>query len=330
MKVSFVIATLNEIHRLPRVIESIRAQDYPPELVEIVVVDGLSDDGTQEYAKSAGCVVVDNPLRLAEPGHLIGYATATGEVLVIIAADNVLHTRDFIARIVEPFADPNVYAAVARVVSTSEDNLSTRYINDFTDPFNHFLYGDAATPATFGRAYRTKRTTPSYVVYEFPVDKPPLLAIAQGTTLRAGFPRRAGREVDDIMPVMDILAEGHDVAYVPGALIEHHTVSGLLNFVHKFGPRIAKRLEDRNQGLWQRADVWTPTRRLRAYLWPLYSISIVGPLIAACVGVVRDRRATWLYHPVINFALGLEFWRRALPYVWSRAFGRPRSESLGH
>lgn len=326
MKVSFIIATLNEIRRLPPVIESIKGQDYPSDLVEIVVVDGLSEDGTQEYARSAGCVVVDNPRRLAEPGHLLGYAAATGDLLCIIAADNILHTRDFIRRIVEPFADPTIYAAVPRVVWTADDNLSTRYINDFTDPFNHFLYGDAANSTTFERAYRVKRRTPSYVVYDFPADKPPLVAIAQGTTVRAGMPKRAGWEEDDITPVVDAINEGHDIAYVPGALIEHHTVEGLFNFVHKFGPRIAKRLEDRNQAVWHRAAVWSPERKMRAYLWPFYSVSIVGPAIAAAIGVVRDRRATWLYHPVINFALGVEFWRRALPYAWSVARGRLRGQ----
>ncbi len=326
MKVSFIIATLNEIRRLPRVIESIRAQDYPAELVEIVVVDGLSDDGTQEYAKSMGCVVVDNPRRLAEPGHLLGYAAATGDLFVIIAADNILNTRDFITRICEPFADPNVYAAVPRVVSTPEDNLTTRYINDFTDPFNHFLYGDAATPSTFGRAYRTKRATPSYIVYEFPPEKAPLIAIAQGTTVRAGAPRRTGWEEDDIMPIMDILQAGHDVAYVPRALIEHHTVAGLFNFVDKFGPRIAARLEDRDQPVWQRSGSWTPARKLRAYLWPFYSISFVAPAVGALLGFLRDRRLTWLYHPIINFALGLEFWRRIVQYGWSLALCRLRGQ----
>jgi glycosyltransferase involved in cell wall biosynthesis len=326
MKVSFIIAVLNERKRLPPVIESIRAQAYPPELVEIVVVDGLSNDGTQEYARSAGCVVVDNPRRLAEPGHLLGYAAATGDLLVIIAADNILNTPDFLARIVEPFDDPNVYAAVPRVVSTRDDNLSTRYINDFTDPFNHFLYGNAAAPLTFGRAYRTKRKTPSYIVYDFPLDNPPLVAIAQGVTVRAAAPRREGWEEDDILPIVDILRAGYDIAYVPGARIEHHTVEGLFNFVGKFGPRIAKRLEDRDQAVWQRAASWSRARKLRAYLWPFYSVSIVGPVVAALVGSVRDRRATWLYHPVINFALGVEFWRRALPYAWSLAGRRLRGE----
>lgn len=326
MKVSFIIATLNEIARLPAVVESIRAQEYPRELVEIVVVDGLSDDGTQAYAREAGCVVVDNPRRLAEPGHLLGYAAATGELLVIIAADNILHTPDFVKRIVEPFDDPNVYAAVPRVVSTRDDNLSTRYINDFTDPFNHFLYGAAAAPITFGRAYRVKRRTPSAIVYDFPVERPPLVAIAQGVTVRANAPRREGWEEDDILPIVDILRAGYDVAYVPGALIEHHTVAGLRNFVDKFGPRIAKRLEDRDQPVWERASSWTRARKVRAYLWPFYAVSVVGPVAAALVGAVRDRRATWFYHPVINFALGVEFWRRALPYAWSLARCRLRGE----
>jgi hypothetical protein len=65
---------------------------------------------------------------------------------------------------------------------------------------------------------------------------------------------------------------------------------------------------------------------MRAYLWPFYAVSIVGPSVVALVGAGRDRRATWLYHPVINFALGLEFWRRALPYAWSAAGRRLRGE----
>jgi hypothetical protein len=219
-----------------------------------------------------------------------------------------------------------VYAAVPRVVSTRDDNLSTRYINDFTDPFNHFLYGDAAAPMTFGRVYRVKRKTSSYVVYDFPVDKPPLVAIAQGVTVRANAPKREGWEEDDILPIVDILRAGFDIAYVPDALIEHHTVEGLRNFVSKFGPRIAKRLEDRDQPVWERAAAWTPTRKLRAYAWPFYAVSIVGPFVVALFGAIRDRRATWLYHPVINFALGVEFWRRALPYAWSLAGRRLRGE----
>ncbi len=327
MKISLIVATLNEIRRLPRLVDSITSQTYPRELVEIIIADGGSTDGTAEYAESAGCIVVHNPHRRAEPGIVVGCAVATGDLVASLAADTVFHDRDFIAKMVAPFADPNVYVSVARVVSTQEDCLATRYINEFTDPFNHFLYGDAASLATFDFAYKTKRATPGYVVYDFPLDAPPLVAFAQGTTLRAGFARRTGTEEDDILPVMDVLREGREIACVPSARIEHHTVASLGDFVQKFGPRIAKRLEDRSQPLWQRAAFWTKQRKVRAYLWPFYAVSVVGPILTALYGLARDRRAIWLYHPVITFALGIEFWRRAVPYAWSLALCRLRGEA---
>jgi hypothetical protein len=327
LKISLIVATLNEIRRLPRLIASVAGQTYPRELVEVVIADGGSTDGTVEYAESAGCIVVHNPHRRAEPGIVVGTGVATGDLVASLAADTVFHDRDFIAKIVAPFADPNVYLSVPRVIGTQEDCLATRYINEFTDPFNHFLYGDAASPTTFGLAYRIKRTTPAYVIYDFPPDAPPLVAFAQGTTLRAGFARRTGTEEDDILPVMDVLREGGEIAYVPSARIEHHTVASLADFVQKFGPRIAKRLEDRSHTVWQRAAFWTKQRRMRAYLWPFYAVSVVGPILTALYGLIRDRRAIWLYHPVITFALGIEFWRRAVPYAWSLALCRLRGET---
>ncbi len=327
-KITFVIATLNEIARLPRVIESIRAQRYPQELIEIIVADGGSTDGTQEYAASAGCIVIDNPVRRAEPGYALGCTIATGDLRSSLAADTILHTPDFVTNLVAPFADPEVYVAVPRVVSTGADCLATRYINEFTDPFNHFLYGDATSAVTFARKYPIKRATDEYIVYDFQASAPPLIGFAQGVTLRATLTRRAGTEEDDIRPIMDIVQQGLDIAYVPGALIEHHTVSSLPDFLRKFGPRIAKRLEDRTQPLWERAGSWTPRRRMRAHLWPFYAISVVGPVTRALYGVIRDRRAIWLYHPVITLALGIEFWRRALPYAFSVAARRLRGQRV--
>ncbi len=310
LRVSFVIGTLNEIGRLPRALESIRRQNYPHDLVEIIVADGGSNDGTVECARSHGCIVVDNPLRRCEPGIAIGYAAAGGDIAVVFAADNALHDAEFLNHIVRPFGDPRVYAAVPRLVSTADDCLTTRYLNDFTDPFNHFLYGNAASPVTFKRKYRVKHRGDGYVVYDFSAAEPPLVAMAQGVTIRTGLSRRSGTEEDDVAPISDLLTEGHDIAYVADALVEHHTVASLRDFVRKFGPRIGKRFSERDQPVWNRAQTWSSSRKLRAYLWPFYSISLVFPGVAAIYGAVRDGRPTWLYHPVVNFALGIEFWRQ--------------------
>ena len=112
------------------------------------------------------------------------------------------------------------------------------------------------------------------------------------------------------MPISGLLADGYDLAYVPKALVEHHTVTSLSDFLSKFGPRISKRFVEHDQPIWQRSRKWSFARRVRAYLWPIYSVSIVFPTIVAIYGAIRDARVTWLYHPVISFALGVEFWRR--------------------
>ena len=50
--VSIVIPTMNEAAYLPGALDSIRAQTYPQELLEVLVVDGGSSDGTVGLAES--------------------------------------------------------------------------------------------------------------------------------------------------------------------------------------------------------------------------------------------------------------------------------------
>ena len=249
LKVSFLIGVLNEIDRLPRAVDSIRKHDYPGESIEIVVADGGSTDGTIEYAESAGCRVVHNPLRRCEPGLALGYAQASGDVAVFMAADNVLHDERFVRQIVAPFQDANVAAAMPRVINTGEDCITTRYLNDFTDPFSHFVYGD------------------------------------------------------DIAPILDIVERGGDIAYVPAAQVEHHSVAGLSDYLSKMGPRIAERLRSSDHITWKRIDRRRDERQLRAYVWPFYAVSVIFPAMVAAYGLARDRKLTWAYHPIISFAL---------------------------
>ena len=66
--VSVLIPTLNAARTLDRCLTSIVEQDYPKELVEIIVADGGSNDGTQELAASFGAEVIENRLRTEETG----------------------------------------------------------------------------------------------------------------------------------------------------------------------------------------------------------------------------------------------------------------------
>lgn len=83
MKISIVIPVLNEAHQLPNIL-SIQATD-----IEVIVVDGGSQDKTVEIAQSFGAKVLHS-----DPGRATqmntGAAIATGEILLFLHADTRL------------------------------------------------------------------------------------------------------------------------------------------------------------------------------------------------------------------------------------------------
>ncbi|MBV9333601.1 MAG: hypothetical protein JO146_06310 [Candidatus Eremiobacteraeota bacterium] len=124
---------------------------------------------------------------------------------------------------------------------------------------------------------------------------------------------------DDVAPVATMIAEGRDIAYVPQARIEHHTVGGLGDALKKFGPRIRKRITDRQQPVWSRLQNADPGRRRRAYLWPFYAATVLLPSVVALYGWMRDGRREWLYHPFVSAAFAFEFWKQAALVAFERA-----------
>jgi glycosyltransferase involved in cell wall biosynthesis len=311
LRFSLLLPTLNEAWRLPAVFDSIRRQRYPQEAIELLVADGGSTDETVAIASAFGARVFHNPIRRAEPGAGMLLGKATGEVAMWLAADNVFSGEDFLEKMARAFADPLVAAAFPSLVSTAQDGRTTRYFNAFTDPFNHFIYGGATSPASYHRTYRVKRRTGEYVVYDFASGPRPLIALAQGFTIRLPYRKPAGTDEDDVAPVEMLLDAGCDLAFVEGAAIEHHTVGGIRDALRKFGPRFRERMTDAALPVWGRLRTRNRAQRSRAYLWPFYSVSFVFPAMTAIYGLLRDRRGEWLYHPFVSAAFGFEFWKQA-------------------
>ena len=311
LRFSVIFPTLNEEARLPAMLESIRRQTYPSTLVEMLVADGGSTDGTVAIARAFGARVFHNPVRRAEPGVGMLLEKATGDVAIVMAADNAFRDEDFLHRLARPFQDPKIIAAFPAVVSTAQDGATTRYFNAFTDPFNHFVYGRATSPVSYFRTYRVKRCTDDYIVYDFARGPAPLIALAQAFAIRLPYRKPPGTDEDDVAPVEMLVSQGHDIAFVASAGVEHHTVRDLGDALRKFGPRFRARMTDAELPVWERLRASSRAQRFRAYLWPFYSISFALPAIAAMYGLIRDRRQEWLYHPFLSAAFGFEFWRQA-------------------
>ena len=96
--VSIVIPAFNEEAFLPRLLSSIRAQDY--EDYEIIVADNRSADRTREEARKHGARVVDGGIPAV--GRNRGAEAARGEYLLFLDADTVL-PEGFISKILARF-----------------------------------------------------------------------------------------------------------------------------------------------------------------------------------------------------------------------------------
>lgn len=89
--VTVVTAALNSVRTINRTIDSVASQTYP--LVEYIVIDGGSTDGTVDTLESRGNVI---DLWLSEPDNGIsdafnkGIALATGEYVALVNADDWL------------------------------------------------------------------------------------------------------------------------------------------------------------------------------------------------------------------------------------------------
>jgi glycosyltransferase involved in cell wall biosynthesis len=291
---SVVIPALNAERDLPSCLDSILRQRMLSSIgYEIVVADGGSMDGTRRIAEAAGTRVVDNPYRLAEPGVAVGIQAARGQFITVMAADNRMRGTDFIERILTPFKDPEVVAAFPRVVSTSDDGLATRYINRYSDPFSHFVYGSLYTSIDLmlKRGDRVIRPT---------VKNHPLLAVAQGCTVRAGLVYQ-GRPntADDVFAIVELIQLGRKFALVEDAELEHHHARGLRILYRKYWRRTTWTLA-RQQGYYRRVSTMARGRRIRRWLWIPYSASLIAPAIHGAWLAIRYRDPIALYHPIVN------------------------------
>ena len=83
---SIIIPTLNEEEYLPRLLDSIRRQNFSD--AEIIIADAGSKDRTVEIAKQYGCSIVEGGLPAKARNN--GATYAQGDVLFFLDADTVL------------------------------------------------------------------------------------------------------------------------------------------------------------------------------------------------------------------------------------------------
>ena len=125
--VSLVLPVRNEAAFIGENLRSLLRQDYPSDLLEIIVADGMSDDGTAEIVSEIGnenCRVrlIENAERIVPTGLNEAIRASTGEIVIrvdghVIVADDF--TRESVRALNE---HPDAWAVGGPIVNDAKSN----------------------------------------------------------------------------------------------------------------------------------------------------------------------------------------------------------------
>jgi succinoglycan biosynthesis protein ExoA len=118
--VSIILPIRNERSFIARTLEAVFSQDYAHEQMEVLVVDGMSDDGTREIlcqasTKDLRLRIIDNPGRIVSTGLNAAIRAARGEIILRLDA----HTE---------YAPDYVRQCVAVLSETGADNVGGPWV----------------------------------------------------------------------------------------------------------------------------------------------------------------------------------------------------------
>ena len=257
--VSIVIVNWNGKNFLPVCLNSLAALDYPPEKVEVIVVDNASTDGSQEYIShnhpDIKIIQLDKNYGFCKPNNE-GAKAAAGEYLVFLNNDTEV-TPGWLSALVRPALEDEEVISVA----------SKMLYYDRRDTINTAGGKITIIGGGFYRGYCDKDgpayNQPGYTGF----------GCAAGVLVRRDFFLDSGGFDEDYFAACEehdlgwrAWLYGYRVAYAPGAVM-YHRESGTFGSRSNFDP----------------AKVYLNTRnRLYHIVKNLQSVNVLRALLIYC------------------------------------------------
>jgi glycosyltransferase involved in cell wall biosynthesis len=127
--VSVIVAARNEAPRIDTCLDGLRAQEFPRDAFEVIVVDNASTDDTAARAAAGGARVVAEPRIGIGCARNAGVRAARGELVAFVDADSVPHPR-WLAELTTGAEDTAIGCFVGEIAPLASPNLVARYVHD--------------------------------------------------------------------------------------------------------------------------------------------------------------------------------------------------------
>ena len=279
MRLSLVIPAKDKNDpKLAELLRSIEAQDFPKNEMEILVIT----DGTSESAKA------------------IGIRQAKGEVIGILASDNILHDNSFLTEVTRPLFElswltgsyPGNYS-----VGNGLDALGRYFCRiGGNDPLSFYMKKNDRFQQ--GQWPGNLKRRGDYTMIYFQKDNTPSIG-DNGFFIRNSVIKESDTEnYFHIDNPYDEVIKGNDAYAVVRQRIVHNSGGKIFTFFRKryhYGLQHAFNPNRR----WHLVDFKKPKDIWRLIWFVVASITIIHPLLLSIRGWLRIRDVAWFLHPVV-------------------------------
>jgi len=124
--VSIIIPCRNEEKFIAKCLDSIINNDYPKENLEILIIDGMSEDETRqivdEYIRRYPFIkILDNPKKITPSAFNIGIQQAKGEIIFTVSA-HATYEKDYISKCISYMEKYEADNVGGRMITISGNN----------------------------------------------------------------------------------------------------------------------------------------------------------------------------------------------------------------
>lgn len=315
--VSVIIATYNSEKVLTRTLDALRKQTYTQDNMEILVIDGMSTDGTRNIAKKYKCCVIDNPKVEQGNAKIIGMQNANGRYVLFVDSDEVLENPEAIENAVIAFQkEKDCHYAVCSGYKLPENySKLSGYISDCGDPFSFFVYNCPKDYRFYGnflrKNYKILNENEKYFVFKCDLKKRFVLIEGGcgGAMMDMDFFRKqipdCQNSIADLYHSFYKMCElgKTKVIYIKEDPLAHYSSDNLTSYFRKLKWRVCNNIHFSEKGaeVYSGREQFNKEGSLKKYLFVPYGISIIFPLVHSVPYALTRKNPIYLMHSVFAF-----------------------------
>ena len=220
--VSLIVPCRNESGHILECLQSLCSNEYPEDRFEVVVVDGMSSDGTREAvmdfcARHPNVRLVDNPLKLIPVAMNTGIRHSRGEIIAKTDAHSIF-PRNFISTCVEYLttSEADNVGGVLRMIPPDQSRSSLAIVLAQEHPLG-----------AGGAPHLQRGGQPHYA------DTAAFGCFRRSLFDRIGFYNESAVRGCDTDLNIRIQRGGGKILVIPDLVISYYPAPGLVNFIRR-------------------------------------------------------------------------------------------------